>query len=58
MALTTLEVIDFIAMRPRHLDKNAFFGQWICYMQQIDGGASVTLPPHTSTAYPCEPAPS
>jgi hypothetical protein len=27
MVLTALEIIGFIAMRPRDLDKNAFLGQ-------------------------------
>ena len=35
MVLTTLEVIGFIAIRPTHLDRNAFFVQSICHMQQI-----------------------
>jgi hypothetical protein len=35
MVLTALEVIDFIAMRPRNLDKNGLFVPPICHMQQI-----------------------
>jgi len=35
MILTALEVIGFIAIRPTYLDKNAFFGQQICHMQQL-----------------------
>src|ERR1700674_2126479 len=38
MALTTLEYIDFIAMRPAYLAKNGLFGQLICHMQQVPGG--------------------
>jgi hypothetical protein len=36
-----LEVIGSIAIRPTHLDKNAFFGQTICHMQQFFRGRSV-----------------
>jgi hypothetical protein len=35
MALTTLEVIVFTATRPTDLDKNAYFAQPICHMQQF-----------------------
>jgi hypothetical protein len=38
MVLTALQVIGFIAMRPRDLDRNAFFAQPICHMQQFSGG--------------------
>jgi hypothetical protein len=35
--LTALEVIGFSATHPTELDKYAYFGQQICYMQQIYG---------------------
>ena len=30
--IDSIGFIDFIAMRPTHLDKNAFFAQQICHM--------------------------
>ena len=51
MVLTALEVIGSIATRPTDLDKNAFFVQRICHMQQFLGESNLTsVPPGPSPA--------
>ena len=51
MVLTALEVIGFIATRPRGSDKNGFFVQSICHMQQIFRGRSGlrSVSPHSAS---------